>query len=308
MTAAARASIDAIRIPQAGPGRRGSLRPLDLTGRERHLRGAMQAMARIASRFARAARRTLPFLVRRRANLEPGSVALAGPGPDRAAEAGPRFVVRLEAEDGPAWGMVSLNSEALSLLLESALGGGEGGAVAALASELSLAQAALAARIARSLARDFAAVVKEETGLRLQVVAAQSLASGEEGDASAVDGLAVECSFAGLSDSATVSVAVSAEALEAAARDQAEEDAPAASDPRMAEAVHDVPVAIVAELGVVTLDLRQVLSFKVGQVIRLPTAVDDSVVVRVAGLKKFIGTPVVSRGQLSVQIRGRHEE
>ena len=67
-------------------------------------------------------------------------------------------------------------------------------------------------------------------------------------------------------------------------------------------------MAIVAELGVVTLDLRQVLSFKVGQVIRLPTAVDDSVVVRVAGLKKFIGTPVVSRGQLSVQIRGRHEE
>ena len=307
MSAVARASIDAIAVQPARRRERSSLRPLDLTGRERHLRGAMQAMSRVAARFARAARRTLPFLVRRRAHLEPGPVSLPAAGPDRAAEAGPRFFVRLEAPDGPAWGLLALNSEALSLLLESALGGGEGQA-APLGAELSLAQAALTARIARSLAQDFATAVSAETGLRLQVVAAQAVAAGEGADSEKLDGLAVECGFSGLSESAVVIVAVSAEALEAAAREQAVEDAPAAADPRMTEAIHEVPVTLVAELGVVTLDLRQVLSFTVGQVIRLPTAVDDPVTIRVAGLEKFTAAPVVSRGQLAVQIRGRHEE
>ena len=34
-------------------------------------------------------------------------------------------------------------------------------------------------------------------------------------------------------------------------------------------------------------------------------AVDDPVVLRVAGLPKLVGVPVISRGQLSVEIRGR---
>lgn len=268
----------------------------------------MQAMARVATRFARSARRTLPFLVRRRARLEPGAVSLAAPGSGLAADSGPTFHVRMESDEGPAWGVLVLNAEALSILLESALGGGEGGQSAPLGAELSLAQAALTARIARSLAQDFAAAVRAEAALSLRVVASYAEAADEKGEPLPVDGLVVDCSFAGLSDAALVTITVSAEALEAAAREQAEDESPPAADPRMTEGVLEIPVQVVAELGVVTMGLRQVLSLAVGQVLRLPTAVDDPVIVRVAGQRKFTATPVTSRGQLSVQIRGRHEE
>jgi flagellar motor switch protein FliM len=53
--------------------------------------------------------------------------------------------------------------------------------------------------------------------------------------------------------------------------------------------------------------LRRVLSLQPGQVLRLDTAVDDPVSVRVGGVKKFVGVPVISRGQLAVEVRGRHE-
>ncbi|HEY5377504.1 MAG TPA: FliM/FliN family flagellar motor switch protein, partial [Polyangiaceae bacterium] len=96
-------------------------------------------------------------------------------------------------------------------------------------------------------------------------------------------------------------------ALESAAR---ENDPPTtqAGDPRMAEALSDVPIEIVAQLGTVKLGLRRVLSLQPGQVLRLDTAVDDPVSVRVAGVTKFVGAPVISRGQLAVEIRGRHED
>ncbi|MFO0565948.1 MAG: FliM/FliN family flagellar motor switch protein [Polyangiaceae bacterium] len=293
--------------PRAGKPERGSLRPVDLTGRERHLRAAMQAMGSIASRFARAARRTLPFLVRRRARLATQPVALAAAHTELPGGEGPRFEVRLEAEDSGAWGSLVLNADALSVLLEASLGGGENTGSTPLGAELSLAQAALVARIARSLAADFALAVKNEAGLVLAVVSSRSVRSGDTGEAGAVDGLFVDCSFEGVSESALLTISISAEALETAAREHAEEDQPVAADPRMAEAIADVAVEVVAELGTITLGLRQVLGLSVGQVLRLPTAIDDPVVVRVAGLRKFEATPVISRGQLSIQVKGRHE-
>jgi hypothetical protein len=104
-----------------------AMRPLDLTGRERHLRNALGTMSRIATRFCRSARRTLPFLVRRKARLLPQSAAIAGFNGLSAAAlmGGPTFEVLLEAEG--AWGSLLLNSEAVSLVLEGALGGGDDG-------------------------------------------------------------------------------------------------------------------------------------------------------------------------------------
>jgi len=56
---------------------RSSGRPLDLSGRERQLRGAMIAMDRIGASFARYARRSMPFLVRNHARLLPAPFRFA---------------------------------------------------------------------------------------------------------------------------------------------------------------------------------------------------------------------------------------
>ena len=276
-------------------------RTLDLTGRERQLRSGMQAMALVAQRFARAARRTLPFLVRRKARLLPRSVAIVDTMLPPNGH-GPEFVVQLEAEETSAWGALILNAGALQIMLDGALGGALAGK-ATLGAELTLAQRALISRVARSLAEDFASAVREEAGLTLRILSAHARSAGDAQEQGR-DGLRVDCMLEGLDPAATISLAVSADALEVAVREH-EEEQPQTADPRMAEALGEVPVELVAQLGSLTMGLRHVLSLQVGQVLRLPTAIDDPVRVRVAGLVKFTGRPVVSRGQMAIEIKGR---
>ncbi|HVY27850.1 MAG TPA: FliM/FliN family flagellar motor switch protein [Polyangiaceae bacterium] len=284
-----------------------NLRRVDLTGRERHLKGAMYAMSHVAQRFARGARKTLPFLVKRRARLVPEPVCIVDLGAERVVERGPVFEILLEAEEGPAWACLTLGPEALGVMLEGALGGSEKNQSSGIGADLTLAQAALVGKLARKLAEDFAEAVKSEVGISLKATSARSIPAGDERDAAFADGLRAECAFEGISGDARIAIAMGAEALENAAKDQGDEEQES-NDPRMAEAITEVPVEVVAELGRVRLGLRRVLSLEVGQVLRLATAVDDPVIVRVGGVEKFRGAPVISRGQLSVEIRGRHED
>lgn len=282
------------------------LRRVDLTGRERQLKGAMYAMSHVAQRFARSARKTLPFLVKRRARLVPEPVCIVDLGAERVVERGPVYEIVLEAEEGPAWACLTLGPEALAVLLEGTLGGSEKNASSGIGADLTLAQTALVSKLARRLAQDFAEAVKDEVGITLRATAARCIPAGDERDAAFPDGLRAECVFEGIAGDARLAIAMGAEALESAAKIQ-DDEGEDQSDPRMAEALTEVPVEVVAELGRVRLGLRRVLSLEVGQVLRLATAVDDPVIVRVAGVEKFRGAPVISRGQLSVEIRGRHE-
>jgi flagellar motor switch protein FliM len=281
------------------------VRRLDLTGRERQLRGAMQAMGHVAQRFARAARRALPFLVKRRVRIVPGSVAIIDLGANSVVDPGPLYEVIFEAPDGPAWGCLTVNPEGLMLILEGALGGGDGKS-SQLGPDLTLAQAALVSKVMKVLAEEFKQVVQQEAGIVLNIAFAHTVAQGDEREATFTDGLSVDCRFDGITGNPIATITISAEALESAARENTPTSVPV-GDPRMAEALCDVPVDVVAELGRVKLGLKRVLSLEPGQVIRLETAVDDPVLVRIAGIEKFIGVPVVSRGQLAIEIRGRHE-
>ena len=73
----------------------------------------------------------------------------------------------------------------------------------------------------------------------------------------------------------------------------------------MAGILHDVEVSVVAELGRVKVGLTSLLSLQVGDVLRLSAATDDPVTVRVAGREKFGAVPVISRGQVSVEVQSR---
>ncbi len=281
-----------------------SLQPLDLTGRDGMLRATMQAMERVAARFSRAARRSLPFMMRQKWQIIPQAVSMLGPTAP-APQQGPVFDVVLEAEDMPAWATMSLNPAAVQLLLEGSLGA-RAPETGGLERDLSLAQRAVVARVARGLAEHFTKAVKEEVGLSLTVVAVQPRDDEATTQRSPASGLRVECLFQPEESGAVVTLSVSAEALQFASSVE-EEEVTAAGDPRMVEAVQDVTVEVSAELGTIKLGLREVLGLEVGQVLRLNTAVDDPVAVRIGGQTKFTGRPVVSRGQMAIEIRGRVE-
>jgi flagellar motor switch/type III secretory pathway protein FliN len=279
------------------------LRSLDLTGRERNLRQAIATLGRVAAAFARSARRTLPFLVWRKSRLLPQSVAISSvPGETQEDE---RIALHalLQEEGGQAWALVSLNDISLGLILEGSLGALESKGNFSFGRELTLAQRALSGRLLRALAEDLRAALRAETELDAMTCVVFSTPRDSEDHGPGQDGLSVDCLVEGV-PGAIITIAVQAAALEGASRDNEADEEPQ-GDPRMNQIVQDVPVEVIAELGRLTMGLRSVLNLEVGQVLRLSTAVDDAVRVDVGGLKKFTGVPVVSRGQLAVEIRAR---
>ncbi len=282
----------------------GPVRKLDLTGKERQLRLAVEAMGKVAADFARSARRSLPFLTRYKSQLVPGPVQ-SFQSSSEADLAPPTFTMAIGTPDGLGWGSVTLDSHAIGLVLEGALGGSGPFWESTLDPTLTAAQRALLARITRSLASELADQIRRKVGLDMNLLepgSAQGAAAPDAGDL-----LRVSCVIEGLPVPAAIVVAASAQALEHAAKEHHEEPEPVQGDPRVVDALLDVPIEVRAELGRVSLGLRRVLAFSPGDVIHLRTATDDPLLVTAAGVAKFSGVPVVSRGQLSIEIRERHK-
>jgi flagellar motor switch/type III secretory pathway protein FliN len=146
--------------------------------------------------------------------------------------------------------------------------------------------------------------VRDDLGLHFSVVSCHGHGAEEALEAQGSDGLQVDCIFEDVPESPTIRLAISIGALETITR-EVEDQLSTTGDPRMAEAIKDVTIEVVAELGRAKIGLRNVLAWQVGQVVRLPVATDDPIMLRIAGTTKFTGRPVVSRGQLAVEIRGR---
>ncbi|HEX15493.1 MAG TPA: flagellar motor switch protein FliM [Deltaproteobacteria bacterium] len=79
-----------------------------------------------------------------------------------------------------------------------------------------------------------------------------------------------------------------------------------AEDPRwrraLQEALMRVPVTVGVELGRIEMPPRKLIEMKEGDLLRLPTGVEDELVVKVQDLPLFKGTPGLSRGQRAVKI------
>lgn len=282
-----------------------AIQPVDLTGTVGQVRASLAVVDAVANRFARLARRSLPFLARYRTTLLPAPAGLVSSG--QLAEAAgdpPNFAVQLQAKVGGGWARLILDAGTISVLLESALGGTPLMQSTMPSAELTSAQRALVARVANSLARDLcAALVAEGAGNveplgREAARRAESLPPG--------DVIHAVCHIEGLSIPAAVVIAVSTELVAAGVRN-ARNDEPGVQDPHMADAMLEVPIELIGELGRLKLSLRRVLSLEVGDVIRLDTAVDDLIPIRISGSVKLEGVPVASRGQMAVEIKRRHE-
>jgi flagellar motor switch protein FliM len=278
------------------------IKRLDLTGRERQLRSAVLAMEKIGAAFSRAVRRSMPFLLRYKAQLVPGRVeVVADPGGSSHSSHIPTLTIGITSADARARGSVTLNADAIAFIIEGALGGRGAFWRTPPTLDLTIPQRALLSRITGSLALDFCAAIRQEVGIEL----AQESGDSSEHTTQPGDYLRVTCVLDGLPVSATIAITIGAEIIESAAKEQGSPE-PVQGDPKLADALRDVSLTVVAELGRVSIGVGRVLTLKVGDVIRLPTATDDPIGVRIGGVEKLSGVPIVSRGQLSVEIRSRH--
>lgn len=292
---------------EAPPVQTGGVRKVDLSGSHRLLRAAFTALSSTAESFGRGVRRTLPFLLRQRVQLTLGEPAIGSPEESGAAQVGPCYSVKLIQDDGKAWASLTLNGPCLARLLEGSLGNSQISEGASLGDKLTLAQRVLIAKIALRLGEDFVEAIKKETGLELHVSGGKAIGVDEEDDEASADGLYIELNLEREGDDdddddvASIVLAICADSLDEAVK-AGESSEIAKADPRMAAAMEEVSLTLVAELGRMKLGLRRVVALQPGQVLRLSTLVENPIPLRVGGITKFQVTPVTSRGQLAVQI------
>lgn len=300
------------------PPREPQIRPFEIGALDQNqLHGAIFTLTQIATPFCRELRRAMPFLARQRARLVLGEAVLASDGTLPEPIDGPSFLVTLEAPGGDLWAALSFDGAAILALVEGLFGASdptdEGDADdgapdsrQSLGETLTLAQRAMLRRLCADLAGRLVRLVEEETGQKLAVTELISLKRGEFPELAA-DALAIDCGIEGVAHPWAVRVFMGADALQKlTTRESNTKDADAG--PTMAMAAVRVPVTVVAELGRVTLRLSQVLGLRVGDTLRLPSAANDPVLVRVEGVPKFDAVPVISRGQVAVKIQSRHSE
>jgi hypothetical protein len=170
----------------------GPIRKLDLTGKERQLRLAVEVMGRVATEFARSARRSLPFLSRYKSQLVPGAVQ-SFQSSNEGDLASPTFTMAIGTADGMGWGSVTLDANAVAMVLEGALGGSGPFWETPLEPALTAAQRALLTRVTRSLASELADQIRRKVGLEMNVLDAASGAPVAPPDAG--DLLRVSCAI-----------------------------------------------------------------------------------------------------------------
>lgn len=296
------------------------IRPFEIGALDQNqLHGAFFALTQIATPFCRELRRSMPFLARQRARLVLGEPVLASDGTLPEPAEGPSFLVTLESA-ADLWAAVSFDGAAILALVEGLFGGAgepDEGADAdgeevvdsrqALGETLTLAQRAMLRRLCADLSARLVRLIEAQTGQKMTVTELVSLKRGEFPELAA-DALAVDCRVENVPHPWTVRVFMGADVLQKlTAQDNATKNEVDAG-PTMAMAAVRIPVTVVAELGRVTLRLSQVLGLRVGDTLRLPSAANDPVLVRVEGVPKFDAVPVISRGQVAVKIQTRRTE
>jgi flagellar motor switch/type III secretory pathway protein FliN len=262
----------------------------------------------------------MSFLARQRARLVLSECLLASDENLPPTAVGPSFFIQLESPSD-LWAALLFDGAAILALVEGLFGGAtsdaeevgeapEGGEVPdsrqGLGDTLTLAQRAMLRRLCRDLSGPFERIVHEHTGQKLAVKEAAPLKRDELPELPH-DALAVDLRVEGVAHPWAVRLFIGADALQKlTAQDSAKNDV--STGPTMAMAATRIPVTVVAELGRVTLRLSQVLALRVGDTLRLPSAANDPVLVRVEGVPKFDAVPVISRGQVAVKIQSRHSE
>jgi flagellar motor switch protein FliM len=257
---------------------------LGITG-ERSRR-AQDNLGRASAELVVALRRVLPFLTRKRVAVvaaPPRTVLFAD-----LASAVPQvaFTMAFAAGASRAPGVLAIDAAGLSRILDGVLGGGDADPSALEAGALSSAQSALASRVSEGVLRAFGEALRSRVGLAIEAIPG---ATPTQAGASAV----LTFTLAGggvIALAVPLSVLGDAQALVES------------SDGRIAAAMVDVEVDVIAELGKVRLPLSALAALAVGDIVHLSLPLDERARVSAGGAVLFQGRPTASGGAIGIAI------
>jgi flagellar motor switch protein FliM len=251
-------------------------------------RAACDKVAGFSNDLAVALRRSVPFLARKRVPVTaetPRCVSFAELAADETIVHATAFAMKQKKEDAGTHGLILLDETALSRILDGVLGGD--GSPSGGAKRPTAAQGALASRISVSLLKAFAEVLTSKLEVMIEPHPSKDIGSG----GAVITSLAIE-------GGGQILVALPLNGI------RADEALPAVDvvDPGLANAIQEVELDVVAELGKVRLPLDAIVKLQVGDVLRLSLPLDERARVCAGGAVIFHGRPTASGDVVGVAL------
>lgn len=250
-------------------------------------RAACAKVAEIAGDLGVALRRAMPFLARRRIAVTsepPRCLSYA----ELAADVTIVHVAPFQVQRGTR-GLLLIDEAALARILDGVLGTppGSGSELQRTATgELSSAQSALATRVSTTMLKAFGDVTARKLGFPLEPIAAKEIDSGS----------AVVVTLM-MDGGGRISLAIPLSMIRTNEPILEEK-----VDPGIANAMTEVELDIVAELGTVRLPLSTIAALKVGDIIKLTLPLDERARVCAGGAALFQGRPTASGEAVAVAL------
>jgi len=249
-------------------------------------RAACARIAEFTGDLATALRRSVPFLARKRVGItadEPRCVSFAHLAADATIVHAVAFTIG--GSGSSSRGLVLLDEVALARMLDGVLGGG--GENSSLGSAtLTSAQLALASRVSGGILKAFSEVLTAKLGVEVKPTTNKEIEPG----AAVVAALALDAG-------GKIFIALPISAVQTSEATVAE-----AINSGIANAMREVAVDIVAELGKVRLPLEAIANLKVGDVLRLTLPLDERARVCAGGAMLFQGRPTASGEVVAVAL------
>ncbi len=258
-------------------------------------RRAAATLDRHAVEISNSIRRAIPFLGRRSIAVAPKPTIATSIATIANEAEGPTFILQLITDPGGLRGALILDGRAISFLLDGVLGGSTDGEPPKLADDLSSPQAVLVRRLAQMIATGIEEPVL--TGVGFRMVELPAVRGEEPADAAVL----ATCFFLG--DEAQHGRLWMAVAKDAIGTSSAGPRATGV-DPKMAAAVDDVEIDLVAELGRLTMPISRLMRLRVGDMLRLDVAVGGTIQIRTSDEPILYAQPTTSGAQLAVRIVG----
>jgi flagellar motor switch protein FliM len=275
------------------------VRSVDLVSREHRVFSLLPDLEGAAERFGRAVGWLCTKELRQVCASQAAQLEVLPGARVRDVWGDPRFLYGLSIAGQPEAGLIAVDAQLGSAFVVCQFGG-EPEIPVSIEDKATVTELRTVSRLAERLA----ATLTRSLQPALQLEASIDLAGARKETERPLLSFAVEVTFGEIVGRIHVGLDTSA----ACFRDRALEVEQPRRSPQMLHAVQKTQVELTSVLGRTHCSVRRVMSLKPGDLLVLDTPVDGEIPLLIAGRPKFVGTPVLNRGSLSLRITNRVKE
>ena len=300
-------------VPEGTPVPRGAVRAIDLTERDRSLRGRLPGLELVVERLLRLHRSTLTPFFGKVPNLTVESIEVVKFERLLAGLPQPMCLSLFSLAPLRGQGMIVVPAPVVAALLQAFFGGVPGRPAQVASRDFSAIELRVIERLVHRLLADLREAWLTVTPLECAFVRSETSPTfariAEPAEPVVKIDLRVDvddckegiliCMPSGALDP----IRPRLQRLRAAGSEGESRDTTWTE--RLRAAVVAAPIDVAAELGTRTMSLRAVLNLRAGDLLTLGTGREGPVLVRVGGLPSFLGVPGVSAGNNAVRVTAR---